>query len=146
MADIDALLGEARRGEVEIVTSAVSITEVAFGSVERDQNALLPEVQAKINRLWLPSSPVKLAEVSQLVVEDAREIMRDAIAQGKKVAKLMDAIHVSTARRLEADILHTYDEDLQKIAARVGLVSAAPIPTRGQQLPMDYGAGSSGEA
>ncbi len=144
--DIDALLGEARRGEVEIVTSAVSITEVAFGSIERDRNALLPEIQARINGLWLPSSPVKLAEVSKLVVEDARELMRDAIARGTKRPKPMDAIHVSTALRLEADIFHTYDGDLRKIAGRAGLVSAEPVPTRGPQLPMDYGAGSSGGA
>jgi predicted nucleic acid-binding protein len=137
LEDLRALLVEAKRREIEIVTSAVSITEVAFGSVERDQSALLPEVQARINGLWLPSSPIKLAEVSQLVVEDAREIMRDAIAQGTKVAKPMDAIHVSTALRLQAGILHTYDEDLQKIAARAGLVSSAPMPASGPQLPMD---------
>ncbi len=60
LQDINDLLGEARRGEIEIVTSAVSITEVAFGSAERDQKALLPEAQARINTLWLPSSPIKL--------------------------------------------------------------------------------------
>ncbi len=144
LSDIDALLGQARRGEIEIVTSTVSITEVAFGSVERDQNALLPEVQSRINGLWLPSSPVQLAEVSQLVVEDARELMRDAISQGTKVSKPMDAIHLSTAIRLEADILHTYDDGLQKIAARAGMRSIEPSPAS-PSLPMDYGEGASGE-
>ena len=81
-----------------------------------------------------------------MVVEDARELMRDAIAQGTQCPKPMDAIHVSTAQRLEAGILHTYDEDLQKIAARAGLASDVPIPTRGPQLPMDYDVGSSGGA
>lgn len=80
-----------------------------------------------------------------MVVEDARELMRDAIAQGAKRPKPMDAIHLSTAIRLNADILHTYDGDLQKIAKREGMLSADPGPAS-PALPMDYGAGSSGGA
>lgn len=61
-----------------------------------------------------------------LVVEDAREIMRAAIPEGTKVPKPMDAIHLSTAIRMEADIFHSYDEPLRKIARRNGLIADEP--------------------
>lgn len=126
---IEALLREAEHEKVEIVTSTVSITEVAFGSVEMDKRALAPEIQEKIEGLWLPASPVSMVEVSVLVVEDAREIMRAAIPDYAKVAKPMDAIHLSTAIRMEADVFHSYDEPLRKIARRNGLKADEPSAT-----------------
>lgn len=126
---IEALFREAEQEKVEIVTSTVSITEVAYGSVEMDQRALDPEVQEKIEGLWVPASPVNLVEVSVLVVEDARKIMREAIPEGAKVAKPIDAVHLSTAIRMEADVFHSYDGPLRKIAGRVGLIAAEPSAT-----------------
>lgn len=126
LPDIDALFREAEQGRVEIVTSTASITEVAFGSIEMDQRALSPEVQQKIEGLWLPTSPVKLVEVSVLVVEGARAIMRSAIPEGTKVPKPMDAVHLSTAVRMGADVFHSYDAPLRKIAARIGVASTEP--------------------
>lgn len=135
---IDALLSQARRGEIEIVTSVASITEVAFGSVEMDERALSPEIQQQINGLWAPNSPVKLAEVSILMVEGARELMRQAIPEGRKVPKPMDAIHLSTAQRLRVAAFHTYDDPLLKIARRIGLTANTPI-AESPHLPMEYG-------
>jgi len=126
LAHIDAIIKEAEEGNAEIVTSTASITEVAFGSVEMDRRALDSEIQAAIEGLWLPSSPFKLAEVSVLVVEGARAIMRNAVAAGTKVPKPMDAIHLSTARRLSVNEFQSYDEPLRKIAVRTGLPAAEP--------------------
>lgn len=126
LAQIDAILREAERGNAEIVTSTASITEVAFGSAEMDRRALDPDIQAAIEGLWLPSSPFKLTEVSVLVVEGARTIMRNAVAAGTKVPKPMDTIHLSTAQRLDVDEFQSYDEPLRKIAMRAGLSTAEP--------------------
>lgn len=145
LSDIDAVLEEARQGKVEIVTSTTSITEVAFGSVEMDRRALDPEIQAKIEGLWVPASPVNLVEVSVLIVEKARSIMRSAIPQGAKVPKPMDAIHLSTAVRLEVDVFQTYDGPLRKVAARIGLTSTEPS-TSSPLLPMSFGERASGES
>jgi len=127
---IEALFREAEQEKVEIITSTASITEVAFGSVEMDQRALDPEIQEVIENLWVPASPVNLVEISVLVVEDARKIMRAAIPGGTKVPKPMDAIHLSTAIRMEADVFHSYDEPLRKIAGKtLGLAAAEPSTT-----------------
>lgn len=134
---LEAILEEARQGKVEIVTSTASVTEVAFGSVEMDRRALDPEIQALIEGFWVPDSPVRLAEVSVLVVEGARDLMRTAIPAGTKVPKPMDAIHVATALRLKVNEFHTYDEPLLKIARRAGLTSAVPN-TPSPPLPMEY--------
>ncbi len=61
-----------------------------------------------------------------LIVEDARNIMRAAIPDHAKVAKPMDAIHVATAIRMEADVFHSYDEPLRRIARRNGLKAEEP--------------------
>lgn len=127
--NISALLGEAREGRIEIYTSVVSITEVAFGAVEKTNRQLSEEVEEQIQHLWTPGSPINLVEVSLLVVEKARDIMRDAIPEGAKIAKPMDAIHVASAQRLGANLLHSYDGDLRKIAKRVGLESDEPNPS-----------------
>ena len=94
-----------------------------------DQRALDPEIQKEIENLWTPGSPVNLVEISVLVVEDARQIMRAAIPEGTKVPKPMDAIHVSTAIRMGADVFHTYDGPLRKIAGRLGLTATEPSAT-----------------
>lgn len=137
MPHIDAVLEEARQGKVEIFTSTASITEVAFGSVEMDERTLEPKIQAAIEGLWTPASPIRLSEVSVLVVEKARDIMRSAVSAGAKVPKPMDAIHLSTALRLEVDEFQTYDGPLQKAAGNIGLISGVPN-TASPSLPIEY--------
>lgn len=138
LTHIEAVLDEARQGKVEIVTSTASITEVAFGSAEMDERALNPEIQAAIEGLWVPNSPIMLSEVSVLVVEKARDLMRRAVSEGAKVPKPMDAIHLSTALRLEVDEFQTYDGPLQKAAGNIGLASGVPS-TSSPSLPIEYG-------
>ena len=48
---VQALLDEARRSEIEIITSVLSIAEVAFGAQERDAG-LTPEGEAQIDTLY----------------------------------------------------------------------------------------------
>ena len=63
---VQALLDEARQDEIVIVTSVLSITEVAYGAHERDQG-LTDAGEEAIEQLWTPASPVTLADVSQAV-------------------------------------------------------------------------------
>lgn len=126
---IEPLFREAEQEKIEIVTSTASIAEVAFGSVEMDERSLDEEIQKKIEELWVANSPVNLVEISVLIVEDARNIMRAAIPDHAKVAKPMDAIHVATAIRMEADVFHSYDEPLRRIARRNGLKAEEPSTT-----------------
>ncbi len=125
--DIQTLLDEARRGEIEIVTSTASIVEVAFGAAERSRSVLSADTEAKINRLWEPASPVNMVEFHTLIAEAAQKLMRNGIPEGWSL-KPMDAVHLATARRMRVDAFHTYDDRLKKWVAKVGYPIGEPDP------------------
>lgn len=106
---VDVLMDEARAGRLKIVTSVISITEVALGASATDPVALDTEVLKKIDALWLPPSPVTLAEFHRLIALDARDLMRKAAGGGQQL-KPPDAIHLSTAARTQCDEFLTYDK------------------------------------
>jgi predicted nucleic acid-binding protein len=113
LPDIETLLLEAEKDTLELLTSTLSIVEVAFATAERDQHALDEETEEKISKFWLPPSPVKLVEFHRLIAEDARDLMRRALPKGWHL-KPYDAVHLSTAHRMASDEFHTYDEKLHK--------------------------------
>jgi predicted nucleic acid-binding protein len=131
VGDIESLLAEAERDEVELVTSTASIVEVAFGATEQQGRALDAETELKINSLWEPAAPVKLVEFHRLIAQEAQALMRSGIPEGWSL-KPMDAIHLCTARRMNADAFHTYDDKLDKWSARVGFPVVRPNPTSPQ--------------
>jgi predicted nucleic acid-binding protein len=125
-ADIDAILDEARRGDVEIVTSVASIAEVAFTEAERLQRALNPVEEQRIGSLWTPPSPVRLVEFHKLIAEEARNLIRVGIPQGWQL-KPYDALHLSTAKFMQVDRLETYDAKLPKFANHIGRAIGEPF-------------------
>jgi predicted nucleic acid-binding protein len=118
VGDISSLLESAGKDEIEIVTSTVSVVEVAFGAAERKQSALSEEMEAKINKLWEPASPVTLVEFHILIAEAAKGMIRSGVPAGWSL-KPMDAVHLATAQRLKVAEFHTYDGPLKKWASRV---------------------------
>lgn len=132
---VDSLLRSARAGDFEIVTSVISITEVAFAATEKQSGALAPATLATIDRLWEPPSPVKLVEVHRLIATDARNLMRQATPDGLAL-KPPDAIHLSTAPRAACDEFLTYDPGLHKYAGMIGLPVREPLS---DQLPLEFG-------
>jgi predicted nucleic acid-binding protein len=115
LPDIEGLL---QRGEKDfhIITSILSITEVAFAQTEQDQVALDPALEARIHKLWRRGSPIQLVELFQSIAEDARDLMRIAITQ-KWHLKPHDAIHLATADHYKVSKFHTYDDKLKKYEA-----------------------------
>src|SRR5215211_1607481 len=134
LPDIDALFLEAEKDTIELLTSALTIVEVAFGQAERDQRALDPAIEEKIDKLWLPSSGVKLVEFHRLIAQDARSFMRKALLNGWNL-KPYDAVHLSTAKRIGADEFHTYDEKLDKYEPHVGCKVRRPLPPQTSLFP-----------
>jgi len=129
LPDLDALLAEANRGEVEILTSTISIVEVAFGQAEQDNKQLDPDVETALNELWSPSSPIDLVEFYPQIAQRAKDLMRSGLPKEWNL-KPMDAIHLATAQHLEATYFHTYDEKLDRYAAEIGIPIVKPTAVR----------------
>jgi len=140
---IDAVFQEANRlSRTRLFTSMVSIVEVAFGAMEQKRAVLDATTEDKINGLWLPGSPIRLVEYYRLIGDDAKSLMRLAVTKGWSL-KPLDAIHLATARRMEATEFLTYDERLDKFAPDVGFNIVRPYAMEeGTQpeLPLDNGA------
>ena len=129
---VDALLNEARKGQLEVVTSVISITEVALAAPAKEPGAVDAEVLKKIDALWQPPSPVKLAEFHRLIAVDACDIMRRAAAQGRSL-RPPDAMHLSTAARTRCDEFLTYD----KLSAYAPLINIPISEPDSGTLPFD---------
>lgn len=138
LPNIDALFDEGHRGEIELITSVVSITEVAFGKAEQDGHLPDQDTLDKIESLWRPPSPVRLIDVYDLLAEEARSVIRLAIPTGAKPIKPMDAIHVATAKRWSVSVLCTYDTTLPPWGPTLGLIIEEPGPMR-PHLPWEGG-------
>ncbi len=110
---IEELLRRSRAQEIEIITSSVSIAEVAFAQGEKDAQQLDAQSEQDIDELWAPGSPVATVEFYDLVAYEARSLMRRGISQGWGSLKPIDAIHVATAQHLAVAEFHTYDRRIQ---------------------------------
>jgi predicted nucleic acid-binding protein len=112
LPDIEGLMQRSGK-DFQIITSILSITEVAFANVEQGQKKLDPEQEEKISKLWRFGSPIQLVELFQLITEKARTLMRTAITKGWSL-KPADAIHLATADHYQVTQFHTYDPALAK--------------------------------
>ena len=125
---IDALLEESRNGEFTIVTSTLSITEVAFAAMEKTQRALDPQVEQAIDALFADREVVTLVEFHELIAKEARRLMRRALTSGRSL-KPPDAIHLATAVQRGADVVHTYDDRMLGYTDLTGLPIELPSTT-----------------
>lgn len=99
------LLSEARDGEFQIVTSAITLTEVVH---LRTFQRLTPVVEAKI-KAFFEHEFIAIRNVDRRTAEKARELMWRYHDQK---LRHQDAIHVATAALANVDVLNTYDDDL----------------------------------
>lgn len=110
---VQTLLDEGRRGEIEIVTSVLSIAEVAYGAHERD-HGLTEAGEDAIEQLWTPGSPITLVDVSQAVTRHARKMIRRAKTQNLSGLRGADAIHLATAHMFGCDVIFTYEGEARR--------------------------------
>ena len=122
---IDALIEQAtRQRTIRIVTSVVTVAEVAFLGSERKAGTLEREVEPILDRIW--DDPVfNLIAVTLPISQVARRLIRASLFAGPRL-KPMDAIHVATARDADAGVLYTYDTTLRKHSDRYGFPIVAP--------------------
>lgn len=130
---LEEVLTEARRGTSRIITSIMSVVEVAFAAEEQRQGALDATQERDIDALWTPGSVITLAELHFAIAHRARALMRSAMTQGLSL-KPADAVHLATAMHHSADRFHTYDRGLDKFGDITGLIITEPQAAQ-PQLP-----------
>jgi|CZKG01.1.fsa_nt_gi predicted nucleic acid-binding protein len=123
---LDELFRQARAGEIELVTSAISRVEIAFIQSERDAGTLDQETEDAIDALWSPGAPIKTVQFYDLIGDKARALMRQGISQGWGKLKPMDAIHLATAQQMAVTEFHTYDGQLHAWTNALGFPVTEP--------------------
>lgn len=117
-----ATLERAKKGEVLIVTSALTLAEVLWM-----RNApRISKDKAELVQRFFRRSYIRVYNVTRKIAESAQEQVWDNSVKPK------DAIHVATAIKLNLKYLETFDEGLLKKSEKVGgdpaLVIRKPQP------------------
>ncbi len=134
---LDAQLEQSTSAQhgLKLLTSTLSIVEVAYAAQEKEQRMLDPQIEDKINALWEDPRAIQLVEVYEQITRDARTLMRQALVHGWSL-KPHDAIHLATARRLGVVEFHTYDKPLTKYRAVVGFLIMEPYTDQPRLLDL----------
>ena len=129
---LDALLASSAsdNGTVKIYTSAITRVEVSFAAPERAGQTLDPQTEQLIDNLWADPDAIVTVEYHDGIGIEARRLMREGLQHGWSL-KPLDAIHLATAQWLssvgiEVDEFHTYDSQLRRYAAIIGVKIIEP--------------------
>lgn len=124
---ITSLLEDADTGVLQILTSTLSITEVAY--IKSSQRVREERDDSEIEELWSPQSPIKLLEFSREVAFQARRIVRKVLALDIKRVRSVDAVHLATADFSECEHFFTYEREMTRTAwnSLVGAEVAEPF-------------------
>lgn len=115
---------------IEIVTSVLSITEVAFTTTERLGRRLNPEEEARIEELW-QADGIALVEVTSFVARLARDLHRQRLQLGWTNPGAPDLIHLATAQYMQVSEVHTIEDKLHRYSQLIGL----PVGFPPEELP-----------
>lgn len=107
--------------------STVTIAEVAYHESEKGAGALDPAVEHDITSLWDAPSPVRLMEFHELIRHDARRLIRSSLTE-ERALKPLDAIHLASAMRVGAALVHTYDKKWSAYQRAIGIPVDRPAP------------------
>ncbi len=115
-AHMRAVLRDWEAGNVTLVTSTLTITEVLFVRNLQPAAWLNASQRADLIDLFKPSGErnLTLGELTRPIVEAARDLCWDQLIRPK------DAVHVASAIAAECEVLHTHDANLQKRSRQVG--------------------------
>jgi predicted nucleic acid-binding protein len=131
MPTLEDLLQQSSQGTIEIITSSISIVEVAWEASEKAKRELSQEIEDRIDTLWSNRETIMVVEYHELIAKDARTLMRNGIPQGWSL-KPMDAIHFATAQRLSVSQFHTYDKTIPTYQSLVGFQIREPFVEQGK--------------
>lgn len=86
-----------------IVTSSISIVEVAYAAHHGQHERSTPEGLTAIDSLW-NSRQVQVVESFPQLLYSARQLIRDALGAGIKTPTANDALHLATANWLNQQV------------------------------------------
>jgi len=115
-AESEALAAHLDAWKPAIATSRVAIVEVSRATALANPS---PEVRAETDRLL----------ESCLLVDVTDALLRVASELTSRAVRTLDAIHLASARRVDADEMLVYDRRLARAAREIGLAVARPGPT-----------------
>ena len=110
-------IDRAEAGEVGIITSALTLTEVLWTK----GGPKLPAEKADTLRKFFRRSYIRVHNVTRAIAEGAQDVVWNHNIKPK------DAIHVATAVSLSVPTLETFDDGLLN---RTGLVGTIPLVMR----------------
>jgi predicted nucleic acid-binding protein len=119
IATIDNLFDTIRDGKTDrLITSTLTITEVAFAAQEKENRKHDPNVLGYMDTLWTDLSLIMIIEFNEFIARMARNLMRQAMLEGLKLTTI-DAIHLATIQwvnrnGIEVPYMFTYDDFLLK--------------------------------
>lgn len=123
LAGVMAEVAESK-GKLRIITSTISVAEVAFSVQERHGRQLDQAIEDQIDGLWRDESVVRLVEFHELIAREARALIRGGVPQGWTGLRAADAIHLATAKFLRAVECHTYE---RRVWPRYADVIGCPV-------------------
>jgi predicted nucleic acid-binding protein len=132
---IEAVLDMVRaEKDLIIVTSTITRVEVAWKAVEQQKRQLSDEELESIDDFVGNRAIVKLIEFNDTVALRARNFMRLAMQDGRRLRPI-DAIHLASASWVEAIELNTYNlQHFQHFAELVGFPIREPTPEQPRLL------------
>jgi predicted nucleic acid-binding protein len=131
---LEYYLTRAKLGEIEIVTSVLSLSEAIFTAEEAQQRTLSSAENDRIEVLFLGEG-ITLVEVSTYIAQLARTLQRERLHRnwtvpGKNLPdpKIPDLLHFATALYMRVAEMHTMDEKLHRFSDIVGIKISFPPP------------------
>lgn len=138
---IQPLFRQVAEKQGKILTSVISIAEVAYIAQEKLQGTLDVAVEQQIDALWR-NPAIQVVETPEYLMQQTRRLMRGALVSGWKL-KPADAIHLATAewvnKRSPTRVkeFHTYDEGLEKYQTIIGVHICTPYVDNIQRSMFD---------
>ena len=105
-----SVLALAERGEVEVITSALTIAEVLR---LRPKDALPSERRSAVEALFARKS-IRTMMLTRRLAESARDMVWDHKIHPK------DSVHVASALAAKVDVLNTFDRRLLRKSGKIG--------------------------
>lgn len=112
------VLAEAESGRLQIVTSALTLTEV----IRLKGHARVPRGSEEKIRAFFEHDWIVVRDVDRFIAEEARDLIWGHNVQPK------DSIHLATALGLKLSQFDTFDRGLHKLSGKLGNPPLAILP------------------